>query len=726
MKQRIRADAPLLDFFSCFLLSAGLTVGSIFCPITAFNLTVNWNTLVGVLALVCLFTALLYRYRHAGLWILGLWSLILGAIFLWSRENLEQEARYVYTRLTSIYQAAYPFLQLPAWAPQGSRSATLLFALWGSALACINAWAIRRRQSAAPALLLDALPLALCLVVVDTPPENWCLLLLLAAACLLLLTQACRTRSLRGGSRLILGLALPVAALVWGLCVLIPPATYRRPPSPDQLLQTALNWAADFLPLELDGNGRLYLNWSGSGSSPQEVSLQVGPRNPDLRRVMEVLTEESGPVYLRGSAYGLYTGSSWDRLTDPDLTGCEDPAQGLLTGLTSPQTAHTLSIHTFTSQPEIYTTYYLNELPEQGEIQQDAWLQNAQQLRSYTITYYKLPVFSAEAFWFSSSSFPVDSADLLFSSSHTAYDSFVLESDVYDALPEGIRQTLLDIAQEAGLTAYPSEELPQAVADFVRDSARYDLDTSAMPEGADFVTWFLTQSDTGYCVHFASATVAMLRALGIPARFVTGYLVDAQAGVWTQVTGDNAHAWAEYYRAGTGWLPLEATPAGGLESTMGITATEPETQPGTEPETSRPSQTTAPTAASVPSEAPTSARPTGRLTIPSWIFWVLGLTGAFLLRRPVLLALRRRRLHKSSPNRQLLFWWRLTGRLARLLKQPLPEELEALALKARFSRHTISQEELAQIQRWEAELVQALRRAPIWKRLYARWILVLA
>ena len=38
----------------------------------------------------------------------------------------------------------------------------------------------------------------------------------------------------------------------------------------------------------------------------------------------------------------------------------------------------------------------------------------------------------------------------------------------------------------------------------------------------------------------------------------------------------------------------------------------------------------------------------------------------------------------------------------------------------------ISQEELAHVQRWEAELVQALRRAPIWKRLYARWILVLA
>ena len=133
------------------------------------------------------------------------------------------------------------------------------------------------------------------------------------------------------------------------------PATYRAP-SPDQLLQTALNWAADFLPLELDGNGRLYLNWSGSGSSPQEVSLQVGPEIPTSAC-------DGGPD--RGIRSCVPAGLrlrpvhrlQLDRLTDPDLTGCEDPAQGLLTGLTSPQTAHTLSIHTFTSQPEIYTTY---------------------------------------------------------------------------------------------------------------------------------------------------------------------------------------------------------------------------------------------------------------------------------------------------------------------------------------------------------------------------------
>ena len=51
----------------------------------------------------------------------------------------------------------------------------------------------------------------------------------------------------------------------------------------------------------------------------------------------------------------------------------------------------------------------------------------------------------------------------------------------------------------------------------------------------------------------------MLRALDIPARMVTGYLVDAKADAWVEVTGENAHAWAEYYSLGVGWVPLEAT-----------------------------------------------------------------------------------------------------------------------------------------------------------------------
>ena len=57
--------------------------------------------------------------------------------------------------------------------------------------------------------------------------------------------------------------------------------------------------------------------------------------------------------------------------------------------------------------------------------------------------------------------------------------------------------------------------------------------------------------------------------------------------------------------------------------------------------------------------------------------------------------------------------------------QPPPEEMEALALKARFSQHTITRQELKKLTHWQAGLTSALRKAPWWKRLYARWIRIL-
>lgn len=66
MNQRPREEARFFTFFTCLLLNLGLTFGSIFCPITAFHLPVEEGVLAAVLALVCLLSALLYRYRRAG------------------------------------------------------------------------------------------------------------------------------------------------------------------------------------------------------------------------------------------------------------------------------------------------------------------------------------------------------------------------------------------------------------------------------------------------------------------------------------------------------------------------------------------------------------------------------------------------------------------------------------------------------------------------------------
>jgi hypothetical protein len=66
----------------------------------------------------------------------------------------------------------------------------------------------------------------------------------------------------------------------------------------------------------------------------------------------------------------------------------------------------------------------------------------------------------------------------------------------------------------------------------------------------------------GYCVHFAHATVYMLRSLGIPSRIATGYLTDMSQAIDGHILlrMSDRHAWAEVYIRGKGWVPFDTQP----------------------------------------------------------------------------------------------------------------------------------------------------------------------
>ncbi len=81
--------------------------------------------------------------------------------------------------------------------------------------------------------------------------------------------------------------------------------------------------------------------------------------------------------------------------------------------------------------------------------------------------------------------------------------------------------------------------------------------------GANGIDEFWLDRKQGFCEHYAAAFVVILRAMGVPARVVTGYQgADAEPvdGFWI-VRQSNAHAWAEYWQAGRGWLRADPTAA---------------------------------------------------------------------------------------------------------------------------------------------------------------------
>jgi transglutaminase-like putative cysteine protease len=107
-----------------------------------------------------------------------------------------------------------------------------------------------------------------------------------------------------------------------------------------------------------------------------------------------------------------------------------------------------------------------------------------------------------------------------------------------------------------------SGTLVAAVLAHIRsDGYTYTLEPGSY--GRDAVDEFWLDRKLGFCEHFAASFVVVLRALGVPARIVTGYQgTDARpVDGYYIVRQSNAHAWVEYWQAGDGWTRVDPTAA---------------------------------------------------------------------------------------------------------------------------------------------------------------------
>jgi hypothetical protein len=88
-----------------------------------------------------------------------------------------------------------------------------------------------------------------------------------------------------------------------------------------------------------------------------------------------------------------------------------------------------------------------------------------------------------------------------------------------------------------------------------------DSDLTTAEGMADIADRFLFETKEGYCVHFASSMVMLLRISGIPARVVVGYRYEFpfEEQEYYEVSGSCAHAWPEAYIKNVGWVPFEPT-----------------------------------------------------------------------------------------------------------------------------------------------------------------------
>jgi transglutaminase-like putative cysteine protease len=140
-----------------------------------------------------------------------------------------------------------------------------------------------------------------------------------------------------------------------------------------------------------------------------------------------------------------------------------------------------------------------------------------------------------------------------------AYPAAVRES--YLQVPD-VSPRVAELAREVTRESRTAYETALAVERHLRQNYRYSLDVGTDASDSP-IEDFLFARKTGYCEHYATAMVVLLRTLGIPARLVTGFLPGEwnDFGNYYTIRQRDAHAWVEVFFPRSGWITFDPTPS---------------------------------------------------------------------------------------------------------------------------------------------------------------------
>lgn len=545
---------------------------------------------------------------------------------------------------------------------------------------------------------------------------------------------------------------------------------------------------------------------AGGGMSGGRLGGTEGISYTKETALVVTVPKSAGTIYLKGFAGAYYSGNLWGALTSAqksryqdlvDLYGGEFDGESLSEFLYLGQEdtgtlkdakgeANVLENVLFyryplqlwyknASRSYLYLPYETDlNLPFSYEAVDDLYYVALQKQKEYQINYRETHSYSGlienarqkdaipEAFW----------------KFEEEYRKFVYES--YLQLPDaGIdRLKALDLGVDYFDGSGASKAaIIRAVKEYLSQNTVYTLTPGRLPVGADFVENFLFDTKKGYCMHYASAAVLLFRKYGIPARYVEGYVVTKSdiasakdAGYQkeemylkdgsiisqdvpvkqVEVTDESAHAWAEVYEDGYGWVPVEVT-VGYMEEEETIWEEEPEVtkkpetkeeqeQNTAESEDVKEELTITPTEKPSYEENKVSDESVSAALISKEtriLLIILALSAAVMtvltIRRIILTKVREKKISPHN-NEAVLFVYEQMLRIRRGMRnaeekdetEDMLETVHMLALKARFSNQEVTEEEYQIVIRdYELLRMRFYKKASNIEKIYAKFLKVL-
>lgn len=739
MNERFSWRAYLLTAAASFLTVLLALLAGTLALTDAFALSVEVEGLVCLCALSALVSAAVYSVPRVSLRV-GLLCVVCGVLALlawWRWEEVAAGAQILFHQVSYGFHEELPSLlyyELPREFSRGYQQqaaavflqlAVPLLALWLGPWLTLS-WPVWPAVSAVAAMV------GAPLLILRQPGPLALGLFLLFLSLTILSRRGYRERPVTGAGR-VLASALPVAltlVLLGGVVPLV--GDTARP-----LWLEDLRLAIQRIPSE-----GFTLGMGGAGqAAPGEQSFRTaGPLHFRGRTVLQINSSSAqNPLYLRGFSAGAYTADGWMPIEDhgdPYPLAQQPGSQGqtaLFPYLTQPyQNTETVRITDMGSPSNYYyLPYYPSALPGDAVSMEDAYVERPSDVAEYHISF--LPTGRADL----TATLSTDGEAAASYSSESQYRQWVYSHylDVpYDLLSADAAALIRDFAASVRSGDAPAD-LARSLRAYLASFTEYDQSTPYTPENEDFVSYFLTESHRGYCVHYASSAVLFLRACGIPARYAAGYVArPGRASAVTNVPDRNAHAWVEVYVDGFGWQPADVTPGFSGGGNLGdLAVTDPEVSPSPSSAPSAPPSPTPTPASQAPSPTPAPAHTSPGKTPALYLRSAFVIPALILLCACVLLAacvlqshLRRIRLRRRctqpDPNQATLQLYRYLAALERHAGLPIPPDALALAQKAHFSQHTISEEELQTMRKMAQNAAEQGKKLPLRRRILLRFV----
>jgi len=698
-----------LSIGSNFILMLAAVICTMGALISAFSFDTSTFVLFVVWAVAALAISVAFSFwQEKGLLVLLVLAIVL---ILWRFSDFLEEARWVIFHISSEYNR---WLFFPVIFPETepyNYPLTLFFALAGIMLSFLLSLSICMRRNTPLTILFTAPIVFLTFVIVFNRADTIFLIGLLAVYFTMLISNGLSADNFEHRGSNSFPAFLFTVLLMSITLALAPPGEHDRGDVIRNLdrelriiasrmgiarVRTGVGW-----PPLYDGH------W---GFNTDNVGIsEAGTRVVHDVALLEAVTNSPGVFYLRGYSMQYFDGNTWTVNSESAPTAQADPlARGM------PALIANFYRHRFPDRaPEaVHMTIYVT-----GDVTRDVFYTPyfAFPLRHH-YSPYSFEFFNIEenvlALHYNLPPEDTNRIDL------TDFGRLVSSRETYLQIDDSMAEALRQLAYDNNINLYGSRaEITYQVASFMTSFGHYTLAPFPIPLDEDFVMYFFERSRQGYCIHYATAATMLLRALDIPARFTSGFVLSVFPDEVNQpvvITDRYAHAWVEVFFDNIGWIPVEVTPPatgfgegdgrpgpgigpGGLlphtPLPEGFDLGEPDffdpfwelyyllgydltpLQPGAQP-----------------------AQPLSGATLTFRIIWITVLSAAVIsspfVFRVLSLKYRRKQFSPDKGNDSVVFAWRYLLRLRRFRRHDtIPAGIEDIAMKARYSQHSISGDE---------------------------------